>query len=180
MVSTSMKFTHVSAGLMYSCAIAVGGAAFCWGGVSGDSAIGASHLGNSSFSGYYGANQGSLSPVPVEGGFHFSDISAGASSTCALTTDGKAMCWGSNNFGQLGVATMSMNFTTAPRAVRMPASVIAPARGELHSCGLTTSGRIWCWGGFNFFGELGSSPVSRPGVEANIRPTPAPIDSLPR
>lgn len=180
MVHSAMKFTRISAGSMYSCAIALGGSAFCWGAVSRDRGVGASHLGNSSYSGYYGANQGSRLPVPVEGGLRFSDISAGLASTCGLTVDGKAFCWGSNNFGQLGIATMSMNFTTTPRAVRMPAALNAPARGDDHWCGLTTSGRIWCWGGFDFFGELGSPPVSRPGIEANIRPTPAPIDSLPR
>lgn len=178
MVSSDAKFTQLSAGMLYSCGVAVGGAAYCWGAISADPAVGASHLGNSSYSGYYGASRGSGLPVPVDGGLRFREISTGHDSTCGLTVDGMAVCWGSNNFGQLGFATMAPSYTTTPRAVHMPSAPHAPARGLAdHACALTTRGRIWCWGGFNFFGALGSPPVSPPGIGAQIRPTPAPVDA---
>ena len=177
-VRTQLKFTAVSAGMMYSCGIAVDGSAYCWGAVSGDRGVGASHLGNATYAGYYGPYRGSGLPVPVEGGLHFREITTGLAATCGLTLDGTAVCWGSNNFGQMGFATMSPDFTTTPRAVRMPAAAAAPARGMGdHACAVTTTGRIWCWGGYNYLGELGSPPVSPPGPGAEIRPTPSPVEA---
>lgn len=175
-VSTQTRFTAISAGMMYSCGIAVGGAAYCWGAVSGDRGIGASHLGNATYAGYYGPYRGSGLPVPVEGALRFREITTGLDATCALTVDGTAVCWGSNNFGQMGFASMAPDFTTTPRAVRMPRAAAAPARGLTdHACAVTTTGRIWCWGGWNAFGELGSPPIAT-SLLSPLRDTPTPVD----
>lgn len=37
----------------------------------------------------------------------YASISGGDSHTCALTSDGKAYCWGSNSKGELGDGTLS-------------------------------------------------------------------------
>lgn len=41
-------------------------------------------------------------------------LAAGASHTCALRTDGKIVCWGLNQWGQLGVGTFC-NVGTSPQ-----------------------------------------------------------------
>lgn len=175
-VGGGLRFTSISAGGLHSCGIASGGSAFCWGLDTDDRAIGAAALGNASYSGYNGTPGGSRMPVRVEGGLLFRELSAGAGVTCGLTGDGMAYCWGDNNFGQLGLATMRPDFTTTPRAVRMPAAAKVPALSpDEHACALAARGRIWCWGGFNFSGEVGSPPLSTPGAGANMRPTPAPV-----
>ena len=84
-----------------------------------------------------------------------STLSAGTYHTCHLDSAGKVKCWGLNYFGQLG---------TAPNeAPRVPVEVSgfgnpvsAVATGEHHSCALTSSGSVWCWGR-NDSGQLGNN-----------------------
>jgi alpha-tubulin suppressor-like RCC1 family protein len=79
-----------------------------------------------------------FSALRVEGGYQ---------STCAVGTDGKAYCWGSNEDGRLA--------TGGGKIVRTPAEVGGPAfttfamsnfvgRGI---CALTAAGAAYCWGG---------------------------------
>ena len=44
----------------------------------------------------------SSTPVPVGGGFTFTQIAAGRFHTCGLRADGTAYCWGDNSRGQIG------------------------------------------------------------------------------
>lgn len=175
-VSTGDHFDRIAAGSFHSCGLTTAGAAWCWGLATSDWAIGAAALGNGAHSGYYGAARGSRVPVPVEGGRRFTEITAGNRASCALGSDAMPVCWGSNNFGQLGIGSYHPNFSTMPRAVWMPIATHAPSVGEDdHACALTTSGRVWCWGGPNFWGELGSAPMSEPMVSADLRATPTPV-----
>ncbi|GIW53238.1 MAG: hypothetical protein KatS3mg081_2593 [Gemmatimonadales bacterium] len=79
-------------------------------------------------------------------------ITAGDRHTCALEPDGKAYCWGRNDYHQLGDTTI------ADQAV--PVAVVgAPvfkmiAAGDWHTCGLTPGGEAYCWGR-NYAGQLG-------------------------
>ena len=169
-VAGELRFLQVAAGL-HACAVTTAGAAYCWGLVTDDAALGAAELGNAPYTGYFGAQRGSRVPVPVEGGLRFRAVSAGGRGSCGLTTDGRAVCWGSNNFAQMGVGGIRPVYSTTPRAVWMPAAAAAPAVGEgYHACAPTTSGRLWCWGDSNFFGELGSDPV-----RVFLRATPTPV-----
>jgi len=176
-ITGGLKFTQLSAGAFHTCGITTAGRAYCWGLVTADSAIVAFALGNAAYSGELGTQRGSRAPVPVEGEPSLREITAGNGVSCGLTTSGQAVCWGRNNWGQMGVGGIDPFFTTIPLAVRMPAAQSAPAIDEdYHACALTTTGRIWCWGGANFYGELGSEPVSEPGVRADLRPLPMPVD----
>jgi hypothetical protein len=77
----------------------------------------------------------------------FVQVVGGALHICALTTTGAAWCWGSNGTGQVGLPATD---TIAPR----PAYVTgAPALTKLvasggGSCGLASSGDVYCWGTF--------------------------------
>lgn len=101
-----------------------------------------------------------VSPVEVFGGGTWTQVAAGFQHTCALATDGKAWCWGANQYGQLGVLTAgscSEVGTCARRPLQVSGGLtfIRIAAGVTHSCGLTAAGAAWCWGGGNEGGKAG-------------------------
>jgi alpha-tubulin suppressor-like RCC1 family protein len=93
----SQRWNAVATGDKHVCAITERGEAFCWGQNKGsgqpDQAAG--RLGT-------GDSLSSANPRRVAGGLRFRSVSAGLDSTCGVTVDGDAYCWGGNTFGQLG------------------------------------------------------------------------------
>ena len=73
--------------------------------------------------------------------------------TCGLTTDGRAFCWGSNRNGALGASSSdqcqvagTIECSLAPVAVETDARFTTLDVGEGFVCGLTTDGQVLCWG----------------------------------
>jgi alpha-tubulin suppressor-like RCC1 family protein len=138
-VSGGLTFASVSAGGKFTCGVAIGGAAYCW----GTNSFGQLGIGTqagpqvcwadtaSSYTDYC-----SPTPLPVSGGLSFVSISAGWNQACGVTTDGAAYCWGGGGphtipelvgggltFGSVSVSD-DMDFT---------------------ACGVTTAGAAYCW-----------------------------------
>ena len=86
-----VSFQSITAGSLHTCALTTTGQAYCWG------------LNNQ---GQLGNNSTTNSRIPVAvqmpAGVSFQSITAGSLHTCALTTEGKAYCWGYSSSGQLG------------------------------------------------------------------------------
>ncbi|MGZ3332095.1 MAG: RCC1 domain-containing protein [Gemmatimonadaceae bacterium] len=162
MIPGGLKFTQLAAGAYHTCGITTTGEAYCWGLATGNPDINAFALGNAAYSGARGTQRGSRVPVPVAGELTFREITTSNGVSCGLTVSNEAVCWGNNNYGDLGVG-IDPGYTTSPLQVRMPAALHAPAIDtDDHACTLTTTGRIWCWGGLNWFGEIGSGTVTVP------------------
>ena len=89
-------------------------------------------------------------------------ISAGSGHTCALLTDGTIKCWGSNQFGQLGLGDTNDRgdepgeMGSALPSVNLGTGMTAKAvsAGASHTCALLSDGTVKCWGGNNV-GQLG-------------------------
>ena len=80
--------------------------------------------------------------------FTYTDISAGYHSSCSLSADGRALCWGWNYQGYLGVGSRETS-VTVPSVVTTPAGVrfvSIEAGSYFTTCGLTTTGAVYCWG----------------------------------
>jgi len=102
-----------------------------------------------------------------------SHIAAGGDHTCAITTAGGVKCWGANNYGQLGdnsTTQRSMPVNVAGLGGR----VAAVSVGFWHTCALTTTGGVKCWGS-NGSGQLGdnsatirSAPVDVAGLASGV------------
>ncbi|WP_026185021.1 RCC1 domain-containing protein [Salinispora vitiensis] len=116
----------VVAGRGHSAALTSAGTVFAW----GDNSAG--QLGN-------GGNSSSSEPLDVSlpTGTTFTTIASRDSDhTVVIATDGTALAWGSNVFGQLGDGTV--NDSNTPVAVTLPAgiSLTATAVGDNHSLAL--------------------------------------------
>ena len=142
------SFSQFTSNGGYTCALTTEGKAYCWGyGGSGQ-------LGNNS-------TTDSRIPVAVQmpAGVSFQSIAAGYYHTCALTTEGKAYCWGQGSSGRLG--NNSTTDSRIPVAVQMPAGVSfqSIAASSLHTCALTTEGKAYCWGQGSI-GQLGNNSTT--------------------
>jgi alpha-tubulin suppressor-like RCC1 family protein len=102
-------------------------------------------------------------------------IVAGNAHTCVLTGLNHVRCWGNNQFGQLGYgnaidvgdAPDRLPFTAGD--VPLPASdpVQQLVAGKNHTCALTRSGFVYCWGD-NQFGQLGYNSTDNLGDGENV------------
>jgi alpha-tubulin suppressor-like RCC1 family protein len=81
----------------------------------------------------------------VLGGLSFRTVRVGSFHSCGVTTDNKAYCWGRNAEGEVGDSTtFSRRFR--PRLVAGHHSFSRVIPGAFHTCGVTTTGKAFCWG----------------------------------
>ena len=142
----------VAAGSSASCAVELSQALRCWG-------EGTSLLGSPTATGAIGSCRGSpCSPMPVgiAGGVH--SVQVGDQHACTLNTAHVARCWGSNFRGQLGIGTYS-EVAHVPAAVTGGVAFVSIALGREHTCGVSTDGTGFCWGGAES-GKLGTGQQS--------------------
>lgn len=163
-VTTTLRFTQISAGRYHTCGVATTGEAYCW----GSNASG--QLGSATVAGSCGTGPCSSTPVLVEGGFTFKSIAAGRATTCGITTTNVGKCWGALLGPIAGPSTPATRST--PTTVTIPAtndslwnSFARP--GETSACGITGADRPLCWGDPSL-GQLG---VSDPPPSGNQPPT---------
>lgn len=131
----------ITACASHTCAVTTMGGAKCWGynsyGALGD-----------------GTSTTRAVPVDVVGltsGVAILDV--GSDHTCAVTTSGGAKCWGRNNRRQLGDGT-AVNRSTPVDVTGLTTVVMTLSAMYRHTCAVTTSGAVKCWGE-NDYGELG-------------------------
>lgn len=82
-------------------------------------------------------------------------FAAGFGHTCAVTVSGGLKCWGLDNFGQLGDGTELADKSTPVDVVGLTSGVASVTAGIYHTCALTTSGGVKCWG-YDSYGQLGN------------------------
>lgn len=129
-VTTSVRFTQLSAGGTHTCGLDAQGNAFCW----GNNEYG--QLGLASPRVVY-------EPVSVQGGHRFRDISAGEHHTCGVRVDGAVLCWGRNENGELGRGNFSAS--AVPTVVAGLSGVQDVSAGSSRTCAVTADGS-YCWG----------------------------------
>ncbi len=144
--------TGAALGDYHVCALANGGVK-CW----GDNGLGQLGAGTTI----------THTPVDVSGLITgVMAIDAGSLHTCALTDSGGVKCWGDNRSGQLGDGTTTNQYTPIDVS-GLISGVVSIAAGGQHTCALTDSGGVKCWGG-NYVGACG----------VNTSPTPIDVCGL--
>jgi uncharacterized repeat protein (TIGR01451 family) len=141
----------VAAGDSHACALLGDGTVKCWGLNNYGQLGNVTNAGNSTFN---------ISPLSVF--LSATRMDAGLDHTCAVNDQGAPLCWGRNEFGQLGVAANAGTQTPTwqPAMLWNPVSTgVAAANvtgGDTHACALTTTGALRCWGR-NSRGQLGNT-----------------------
>jgi alpha-tubulin suppressor-like RCC1 family protein len=132
----------ISAGGNHTCARTAGGNVACWG------------------DGYYGQlgdGTGASGPLPVGvSGFSTNGVAQlglGWSHTCALTNAGGVKCWGFNTDGELGNNSIAQSLVPVD-VTGLTSGVSSIGAWKFHSCAVTASGSVKCWGQ-NTSGSLG-------------------------
>ena len=157
--------TAIAAGDHHTCAVA-DGQGYCWGYNH------AGQLGNRS-------STNSTVPVAVDTsgvltGKTVTAIAAGFLHTCGVV-DGRAYCWGSNDYGQLGNNSPTGSIGS-PVVSRMPVvvgsgvlagkTVTEITAGGRYSCAVA-DGQAYCWGR-NARGQLGNSSTKKSTVPVAV------------
>jgi len=162
-VAGGRTYTAIAAGDYHTCAIAVGGAAYCWG-ANDFGALGS------------GDSASHSTPTAVAGGHLFQAIDGGNVHTCGLTTGGDVYCWGSGAWGQVGNGSHSDQ--PAPVKVSGSRTYTAVSVGTNHSCALAVGGTLYCWGGdgaAQLGGTASETCTYGPGPTDNFPCTSTPI-----
>ena len=98
--------------------------------------------------------------------------------SCAVTDDGDVMCWGRNDSSQLGNQETHASFTPT-KVSGLEEKVVSVAVGGSHTCALTESQSVYCWGG-NSFGQLGAeTDCYLEDVDPCFEPVPQRVEGLP-
>ena len=103
--------------------------------------------------------------VPESGGPTYRSVSAGDLYTCAVSTDGEAVCWGSSQSPEGSLWGGSPSGTRMPPDLRRRANnppegeFLDIAAGRFHACGLRAGGSVVCWG------SSGKGQATSPGGE---------------
>ncbi len=149
------NFSSIDAGYLHNCGLLQNGSVLCWGG----NTYGQLGLG--------GENTTQMNtPKFVSGGYTFYTISIGIYSSCGLLQNGSALCWGKNNYGQLGLGGTNTTTMYSPTYVLGGYNFSFIESGYNHNCGLLYNGSALCWG-YNDYGGVGDNSTS-----TKYNPTP--------
>ena len=97
-------------------------------------------------------------PEPEPEKYGWVQISAGYDHTCGVLSDGRAFCWGSNTYGQLG--TGNNTSSTSPVQVKTTGAlrdktIVQIAAGTQFTIALDSDGVVYTWGIYSY-GQLGN------------------------
>jgi len=144
-VNTDLKFKTIAAGGGHTCAVSLDGIGYCWGGNwHGQLGVG-DRDGDGSAPCCYRL------PRPIRTELRLRVAVAAGISSCAVAMDGKAYCWGSPQEGRLGTgaadAANKGADKTIPTAVAGDISFVTVLPRAWHTCGLSSTHEVFCWGG---------------------------------
>lgn len=144
----NVALTSISAGLERACALDTNGGGWCWGqnynGALGDDTYAHSRI-----------PRGVVLPADTA----LTDLRTGWYHTCAITTTGSALCWGSNDQGALGWGQTYGGKTIRTAALPDGVSAARLAIGLAGTCISSTDQRIFCWGS-NLRGSVGTGSTA--------------------
>lgn len=153
------KVIQMSAATQHTCALFETGDVHCW----GDNAFGQLGRGNTQA---LGDDEFPSTVPPVDLPAPAVHVTASGAHTCALLETNEVYCWGSNNFGELGYGNTDVigndELPSEVGSVEVGAPVVLLDAGFFHTCAVTQSNQVRCWGN-NDTGQLGLGNTSKVG-----------------
>ena len=147
----------IAAGLSHACAVKTDGSVWCWGTGSQGAFVGPLGDGGSP-SGH------TFSELPIQVKSNSSTtvsdakaVSTGSGNTCVVRTNTEMYCWGADSYGKVGNQFLSASGAGTVYAVSVLGSIVGQGAtsftgaasvslGDDHSCALTVSSTLFCWG----------------------------------
>jgi len=144
-----LVFRYVEVGSYHACGITTAEQSICWG-FNEDGQVGTGAL-------------STIAPLTrVATDLTVRMTSGGRYHSCEVTLSGDVLCGGSNTAGQVN-GNPSPPQPSFVRVQPLPATAFRVAQaGILHSCALSLSQQLWCWGS-NGEGQIGVDSVIVPG-----------------
>jgi len=156
----------------FTCAALRGGKVSCW----GSNAMGTLGRGRFPKHGFFPSGFAGFHPDPttIRGVERVIAVSGTYDHVCALLSSGRVVCWGGNEYEQLGdgrsdhgtfalgASDWAMDFSPRPVAVKGIRTATQVSAGVGQTCTILKSGRVSCWGVINgvWVGADKKPPVS--------------------
>lgn len=115
--------------------------------------------------------------LPDIDGARVSLLSLSFDSACLVIDGGDVRCWGFDTAGELGADSPGFVPTPRPLDPGVGALLIAIGSAVHHTCAVTASGEVWCWGG-RLRGQSGPAGFAVPGHLPVEVPMVAPVTGL--
>ncbi|MCH2642111.1 MAG: hypothetical protein MKZ55_06560, partial [Candidatus Thalassarchaeum sp.] len=150
-------------GADHTCALLDDASIVCW----GDNTYGQLGIGNTNTIGDGAGEMGaSLSTVSLPTGRTATQITAGQDITCAILDNNDLICWGNNDYGQLGQGnTVDVNDPSGLSAISLGSNAQSVDAGVDSVCAVV-SNAVKCWGR-NTEGQLGLGDTNHRGDGIN-------------
>lgn len=162
-VASLDQAVDIASGADHVCVVRQDGTVWCWG---------SNKYGQLGF-GEIGP--GVSIPTQVPGIFNAVAVGLGDAHSCVLTSERTVLCWGWNNYGQVGSAQIDAKAIVArPQLVAGITNIVQVRVGGNHNCVLTLDADAFCWGD-NFNGQLGN-----PTIDAQVRHEPIQVAGITR
>lgn len=145
-IDPGVSYKAISASEIVTCGITMAGLLKCWG---------------LNFNGQLadGTTTDALSPVATsDAATVYEKLTVSLGHGCAITSTGVLKCWGVNFVGQLGDGSTTTRLSPVVVDTGVTYQAVS-ARGSDHTCGITTSGVLKCWGS-NFNGQVGDGTLA--------------------
>lgn len=140
----------VSLGVDFSCALRADKKLFCWGRTD---------------RGRLGHDESDIYPFTVVH-TELVALESKAAQSCGISEDDLLFCWGENSLGQLGLGEPTGDrYEAFPRSEGE--SFVAVSLGREFSCGIRSTGRLFCWGSGSY-GALGIGDVTSSSVPVPV------------
>ena len=129
--------TQIAAAADHSCALIGSGATstvMCWGqnnaGQNGDGTL----------------NDSNVAVPAIEVPAGVVGLGIGAFHSCAITAAGGVVCWGEENFGELGNGMTAAAHSVKPVPAGTLTGIVELSAHGLFTCARSSTGSVWCWG----------------------------------